>query len=79
MIAGVVLALLVASAVAAGRWPRQGAIALMAMSLLWLGNNQSMEGRLLLTVTSTRGIVAADLAGVLGLMAAGILLWRHRS
>ena len=73
-----VLALLVGAAFAAGRWPRNGAIALLVASLLWLGSNKGVEGPVIFELTMERGMVAADLAALVGLVIAGALLWRHR-
>lgn len=59
-------ALLVAAAFAA-RLGLAGAAVLVALSLLWLRANTSMEGDVLLPVTATHGITEGDLVGVTGL------------
>lgn len=73
VIAGMVLAGLV---LAAGVGPRQGLVSgavLAAIAVLWLLVNEPMEGSVLLRVTATHGLTAADLAGLSGLVLAG---WR---
>lgn len=78
MTAGLALVALVASAVAAGRWGRPGAALLAVCSVLWLVANRSMEGELLWTVSAGHGLVAADLAGLAGLVVALVVLVRGR-
>ena len=81
MLAGIVLLCLVLSAALMRHWGRRGAVALAVLSLLWLVVNGPMEGPVLLTVTPTHGLTAADLAGLAGL---GLAAWgllrpqRHR-
>jgi hypothetical protein len=70
VLAGLVLAALVVAAAAAGRWGRPAALPLAVISCLWLLVNSPMEGRVLLEVTDTRGLTAADLAGLAGLLLA---------
>jgi hypothetical protein len=50
-----------------------------ALSVLWLLVNKPMEGRVLLVVTETHGLTAADLAGLTGLLLAAVLIvFPHR-
>ena len=73
MLAAVVLVLLVA---VAGLAPRRGvrwAIALAAVSVLWLAVNRPMEGPVLWRVSDSHGLTGGDLAGVAGLALAA---WR---
>jgi hypothetical protein len=74
MLAGLVLAGLVATGVVAGRFGRPGAVALAAVSVLWLLVNKPMEGRVLVTVNETHGLTEGDLAGVAGVLLAILLL-----
>lgn len=73
MTAGLTLLLLVLLAGTSDRTGRAGAVALAAVSVLWLLVNNSMEGAVLLVVAPTHGLTAADLTGLLGLGLAG---WR---
>lgn len=85
LIAGIVLALLVLAAGVSDRTGRVGALTLMALSILWLRVNTSVEGIILIEFNQTRGFTGADLAGVAGLLLAvwrlstGGHLSRHRS
>ncbi len=72
-VAGVVLALLVLSAGTSDRTGRLGALALLALSVLWLRVNGGMEGAILVSFTEDHGLTAADLAGFAG---GAIALWR---
>ena len=74
MLAGLVLAALVVSGLAAGRFGRPGAVVLAAVSLLWLLVNKPMEGRVLFTVDETHGLTAGDLAGLTGVLLAIAML-----
>jgi hypothetical protein len=74
MLAGLVLAALVASGVAAGWFGRPGAVVLAVVSLVWLVVNEPMEGRVLVGLDSTHGLTAGDLAGVAGIVLAVVLL-----
>ena len=76
MLTGLVLAALVVSASLAGRTGRPGAVGLALVSVLWLLVDKSMEGPTLWRVSSTHGLVAADLAGLAGLVVA-TLAWRR--
>jgi len=76
MLTGLVLAALVVAAGMAGRTGRPGAVALAVVSVLWLVVNKSMEGPTLVRISSTHGLVAADLAGVAGVVVAA-LAWRR--
>jgi hypothetical protein len=67
MLSGLALVALVLAAAAAPVHGRPGAVVLASASLLWLGLNSSMEGPVLLSVTSSHGLVAADLGGLVGL------------
>jgi hypothetical protein len=67
MVAVVVLAGLVLAAGVSGRSGGAGAAVLAAVSVLWLLVNGPMEGPVLLTVTTDRGLTGADLAGFTGL------------
>ena len=71
---GLALVALVASAVLAGRLGRPGALLLATCSVLWLFADHDMEGPLLWEVTPHHGLVAADLAGVAGLVFA-VAVW----
>lgn len=76
MLAALVLVALVAVAGLGDRWGRPGAVALAGVSLVWLLVNGPMEGVVLLTVTESRGLTGADLAGFTGF---GLALWRWRT
>jgi hypothetical protein len=75
MLAAVVLCALVVVAGLGERWGRGGAAALAGVSLLWLLVNAPMEGVVFFTVSDTRGLTGADLAGFAGL---GLAVWRWR-
>ena len=79
MLAGVVLLGLVVSAALMPRCGRCGAVVLALLSVMWLAVDHSMEGRVLLSVTPSHGVVAADLAGLAGLALAAWELYRSRS
>jgi hypothetical protein len=72
MIAAFVLAGLVVAAGLSGRFGLSGAATLAALSLLWLVVNGPMEGPILVTFSTARGITGGDLAGVAGLVLAGV-------
>ena len=76
MLTGLVLAALIVAAWMAGRTGRPGAVALAVVSVLWLVVDKSMEGPTLVRISTTHGLVAADLAGVAGLLVAA-LAWRR--
>ena len=67
MLAALVLAGLVLAAGLSGRFGLAGAVALAAMSVLWLVVNGPMEGPVLVVLTPATASPAADLAGVVGL------------
>jgi hypothetical protein len=73
MLPALVLAALVVTAVFAGRTGRPGAVVLGAVSVLWLLVDKPMEGEVLVVVTETHGLTAADLAGLTGIVLALIL------
>ena len=73
MVPAASLLAVVLSAFAAGRWGLPGAVALACSSLAWLGLNRPMEGRIILVVSDTRGLVAADLIGFAGLALAVVV------
>jgi hypothetical protein len=74
VIAGLVLVVLVLVArFTAGRRAGAGYLLCLA-SLLWLAVDKRMEGPTVITVTSSHGLTAADLAGV-----AGLLLGAHQA
>lgn len=73
VITGIVLAALV---LAAGIGPRRGRLSgsvLAVVAVVWLLVNDPMEGAVLLPVTDSHGLTAADLAGLSALVLAG---WR---
>lgn len=74
MVPATCLVLVLVGAFAAGRWGRPGAVGLAAACVLWLAFNYPMEGRLIMQVTPTHGLVAADLVGFAGLGLAGLVL-----
>jgi hypothetical protein len=76
MLAALVLCALVAVAGLGERWGRRGAAALAGVSVLWLLVNAPMEGVVLFTVSASRGLTGADLAGFVGL---GLALRRWRA
>jgi hypothetical protein len=76
VLAGWVLAAVVVAAAATGRWGRPAAVPLAALSCLWLLVNSPMEGSVLVEVTDTRGLTAADLAGLAGLLLAALAFAR---
>ena len=67
MIPALVLVALVLAAALAPRFGRPGAVGLAVVSVLWLLLNRPMEGEVLVEVTSSHGLVGADLAGLTGL------------
>jgi hypothetical protein len=71
----VVLALLVVSAGTADRTGRLGAVALAALSLLWLRVNGPVEGFVLVQFSESRGVTGSDFAGVAGLALAAWRMW----
>jgi hypothetical protein len=80
MLAGLTLAALLVAGTAAGRWGRPAAALLAAVSVIWFFVNRPMEGPVLLTVTPSHGLVAADLAGVAGLvLAAAMFVFPYRT
>lgn len=70
MVAGLVLAALVASAAVALPLKRTGALLLAGVSVLWFLVNSPMEGEVLVFLTPAHGLSAADLAGIAGLLVA---------
>jgi len=79
MLPALVLAALVLAAGTLGRTGRAGAVLLGALSLVWLLVNNPVEGVILLTVTPSRGLTGADLAGLVGLgLAAWHVVWPGR-
>jgi hypothetical protein len=73
MLPGLVLAALVVLAAASAATRLLGAIALAAVSVLWLLVNGSAEGPVLWVVARGHGLTATDLAGLAGL---GVAAWR---
>jgi hypothetical protein len=71
VVAAVVLAGLVLAAGLSGRFRVAGAVALAAISVLWLLVNGPMEGPILVDLWATHGITGGDLAGIAGLGLAG--------
>lgn len=81
MLVGIVLVALVLLASASGCSGLPGAVALAAVSVLWLLVNGSAEGPVLWSVTSRHGLTATDLGGLAGLAVAawhGRRAWRER-
>lgn len=76
MVALLVLASLVLVAGTARRLGRFGALLLATVSVLWLVVNSPMEGKVILVVSSGRGLTAGDVAGLMGLAVA--LVWLVR-
>jgi hypothetical protein len=75
---GLGLAALVVAAALAPRYGRWGGLVIAALSLYWLLDNQRSEGGVLIGLSPSHGLVAADLAGLAGLGLAGWLLVRGR-
>jgi hypothetical protein len=73
MLPGVVLAVLVAAGVLAGRTGRAGAAVLAGAALVWLLVNKPMEGRTLIVFSEYHGLTAADLAGLTAIVLAVVL------
>jgi hypothetical protein len=73
VLAALVLVALVLLAAVSARTGLPGALALAAVSVLWLLANGSAEGPILWTVTANHGLSATDLAGLTGL---GVAAWR---
>ena len=71
MVPALVLATLVLAAGTLGRTGRTGAVLRAVVSLAWLLVTKPVEGVILFSVTSTHGLVGADLAGLAGLALAG--------
>lgn len=69
--AGIILILLVVGAATAPGLGRPGAVLLAAISVAWLMVSQPMEGAVLVVFSPTRGLTAADLGGLAGLVIAG--------
>jgi hypothetical protein len=76
-----VLVLLVLSAGTLDRTGLPGAMALLALSVLWFLVNAPMEGATLLDLGDGHGVTAADLASLAaaGLAADRMLRWWHGS
>jgi hypothetical protein len=81
VLVGPVLVALVLLAAVSGRWGLRGAVALAAVSVLWLVVNSPAEGPVLWRVTAHHGLTSSDLAGLAGLGVAAwraVALWRDR-
>lgn len=78
MLVGLVLVALVLLASVSGRSGLPGAVALAAVSVLWLLVNGSAEGPVLWSVTRHHGLTATDLGGLAGLGVAAWRGWRAR-
>jgi hypothetical protein len=76
MLVGLVLVALVLLAAASRHWGLPGAVALAAVSVLWLLVNHPVEGAVLWSVAPGRGLTAMDLAGLTGLGIAVLRGWR---
>lgn len=76
MLVGLVLVALVLLAAASRRSGLPGAVALAAVSVLWLLVNHSAEGPVIWTVTTHHGLAATDLGGLAGLGVAGRRGWQ---
>ena len=79
-VAATAIALLSAMAIAGvlGRRQRAAAVLLGLLSFAWLTVDRLYEGAVLITVSSTHGLVASDLVGLAGLTIAAWELWRLR-
>ena len=73
ILSGVVLACLVVFAVATGWIGRPATPFLAVVSILWLLVNSQVEGTVLLRISPGHGLTSADLAGVAGLLMAGVV------
>jgi hypothetical protein len=71
VLAALVLAALVLAAGLSSSFGIGGALALAAISVLWLVVNGPMEGPILVGLSATHGITGGDLAGIAGLGLAG--------
>jgi len=60
-------------------WSRLASLALVVLSLTWVYVDVQPEGVVLWEVTPHQGLVAADLAGLAGLLAGAALLVRGPS
>ena len=67
MLAALVLVALVLAAGLSARFGMPGALALAAVSILWLVVNNPMEGPVLVVVVRGHGLTGGDLAGLAGL------------
>jgi hypothetical protein len=76
MLAALSLCALVTAARLGERSGRRGAVLLAGVSVVWLLVNAPMEGVVLFTVTTSRGLTGADLAGFVGL---GLAMSRWRA
>ena len=78
MIAALALAGLVLAAGLSARFGVPGAVALAAMSVLWLLVNGPMEGPVLVRLSKGHGITGADLASIVGLGLAALQVTHAR-
>jgi hypothetical protein len=67
MVPGLVLVALVLTAAGAARFGRGWAVVLAVLSVVWILVDRPMEGSVLVVLSHSHGITAADLAGVAGL------------
>jgi hypothetical protein len=75
MLAGAVLVALVLVAYLAPRRGLLGGCALVAVGLLWLVTNKSMEGRTIIHLDPDHGFTVADLAGVAAIVLGVLQSW----
>lgn len=76
---GLLLTAVVVAAGVAFRFGRVGAVVLASLSLLWLLNNQRLEGGTLIYFSGGHGLNNTDLPGLAGLALAGWLWIAHPS
>ncbi|GAA2903275.1 hypothetical protein GCM10010472_71880 [Pseudonocardia halophobica] len=76
MLAAVVLVLLVVLAGFSSETGLVGAALLALVSVAWLLVNKPMEGVVLVAVSESKGLTGGDLAGIAGLVVAGIRTWQ---
>ncbi len=69
-----IVGLLIAALRARGRPRRAAALLLLPVSAAWVLFNGSIEGPILLTISTSHGLTVSDLLAVVGVLVAGAVL-----